>query len=155
MTRRRILVGVDGSKGADRAMQWAVRYAQAIGMTIVAAHVLTYSREFLKDLPPSGLTNWRRELGQQLESQWVRSAAAAGVPVETALHEAESVDAGILSLADQNDAELIVLGAHAHGDIKDRLLGAVTYRVSHQASRPVVIIPVDWQEDGRGQRDDS
>jgi nucleotide-binding universal stress UspA family protein len=93
------------------------------------------------------LTNWRRQLRHRLDSEWALPAVQAGLPVETVLHEDQSLDMGLLKIADDVDADLIVLGAHGHGDVKDRLLGAVTYRVSHQAKRPVVIIPVGWRGD--------
>ena len=57
------------------------------------------------------------------------------------LVEADSVDAGLVQLAADHDPALIVLGARSHGDLKDRMFGGVTYKVSHRASRPVVIVP--------------
>jgi nucleotide-binding universal stress UspA family protein len=79
-----------------------------------------------------------------LEHEWVQPARDAGVPFRTVLVEADSVDGGLLDLAVEHDATLVVLGAHGQGDLKDRLLGGVTYKLSHRADRPVVIVPADW-----------
>jgi nucleotide-binding universal stress UspA family protein len=143
----RIVIGVDGSPGGARALRWATRSSCGAAARLVLVHVITYSVEFVNDLPPTGLTNWRRQLRHRLDSEWALPAVQAGLPVETVLHEDQSVDMGLLKIADDVDADLIVLGAHGHGDVKDRLLGAVTYRVSHQAKRPVVIVPVGWRGD--------
>jgi nucleotide-binding universal stress UspA family protein len=68
----------------------------------------------------------------------------AGVLCRCVLIEHETVDRGLLQVADQQGVELIVLGAHGGSRFSHRLLGAVTYKVSHAAHRPVVIVPVDW-----------
>jgi nucleotide-binding universal stress UspA family protein len=47
---RLVLVGVDGSDGAHRALRWTARLAQATAATVLAVHVLTYNREFARDL---------------------------------------------------------------------------------------------------------
>jgi nucleotide-binding universal stress UspA family protein len=38
---RRILVGVDGSEGAERAVHWQARLARQTGADVVAAHALS------------------------------------------------------------------------------------------------------------------
>ena len=144
MSTNTVLVGADGSAGADRALAWTAAYALQSKAPVIVAHVLTYSAEFARDLPPTGLTNWRRVLRDRLNHDWTERLLDAGVEFHTVLQEDEAVDRGLIKLADAHDVALIVLGAHGRGDLADRLLGAVTYRVSHQAHRPVVIVPVDW-----------
>ncbi len=46
-----------------------------------------------------------------------------------------------MAVADREDADLIVVGAHGHGGFEDRMLGSVSYKVSHRAHQPVVIVP--------------
>ena len=50
-------------------------------------------------------------------------------------------------MADDEDADLIVIGTHGHGSIRDRLLGSISYRVAHLARQPVTIIPPDWRSE--------
>jgi nucleotide-binding universal stress UspA family protein len=136
-----VLVGVDGSPAARAALSWAMQTASDVEATVVAVHVLTYSAELAHDLPPAGLTSWRRKLRGRLEQDWVPPREEREVPVRTELREADSVSAGLLDVAAEQDASMIVLGVHGHGDLKDRLLGGTTYKVSHLADRPVVIVP--------------
>ncbi len=140
----RVLVGVDGSPGAEAATAWAAAYATQTGAEILAVHVLTYSRELTKDLPPTGLTNWRQQLHDQLMGPWTETLRQRGLAHRCILNEADAIDRGLLEVAHEHDATLVVLGAHGHGDLADRVLGGVTYKISHHAHRPVVIVPVDW-----------
>jgi len=142
---RTIVVGVDKSQGAQRALEWAAARAAETGAEVVAVYVLTYSHEFAADLSLASLTNWRRELERDLAGPWTDAARAAGVKVRALVVEDETAAAGILATADSLHADMVVLGAHGRGNLADRFLGATTYRATHRARTPVVIIPVDWK----------
>lgn len=142
---RTILVGTNGSPGAQRALAWAVARSLESGAGIVAVHVLTYSREFTADISASTITTWRRDLEKDLAGSWTEAARAAGVEVRTHVVEDETPAAGVLAAAARYHADLIVLGTHGHGNLADRLLGATTYAVTHRAHTPVVVIPPDWR----------
>lgn len=142
---RSIIVGVDGSPAANRALGWAVARAKEMGARVLVAHVLTYSTELRRDVSVDTVTTWRRDLRRRLEEEWATPALAAGIDARCELVEDESAAAGLLALAKATSADLIVLGAHGRGSFADRLLGATTYRVSHAAPAPVVIVPPDWE----------
>lgn len=142
---RTIVVGMDSSPGAQRALAWAATRSSESGAHLVAVHVLTYSHELAIDLSPATVTNWRRDLERDLAGPWTAAARAAGVDVRTLVVEDGTTSAGILATAQRERADLIVLGAHGRGTVADRLLGATTYVVTHRASTPVVIIPPDWR----------
>ena len=46
----------------------------------------------------------------------------------------------ILHVAEQTDAELIVMGEHAHGALGRAFFGSTTAHVVRQAARPVLVI---------------
>jgi nucleotide-binding universal stress UspA family protein len=142
---RTIVVGTDGSPSAARALNWAAARSLEVDGEIVAVHVLTYNREFLRDLSPDTVTTWRRSLERELAGAWTASARDLGAVVRTELAEDDNVAAGILRCAADAHADLIVLGAHGRGGLVDRLLGPTTYTVAHRARTPVVIIPADWE----------
>jgi nucleotide-binding universal stress UspA family protein len=139
-----ILAGVDGSPGGARALRWAAARSVEVDGELVVAHVLTYNREFNRDMGLETVTTWRRDLSKNLEGAWTDPARELGAKVRTMLVEDDTVAGGLLRIARDVDADLIVLGAHSRGGITDRLLGATTYVVTHRAHTPVVIIPVDW-----------
>jgi nucleotide-binding universal stress UspA family protein len=143
---RTILVGVDESAGAQHALSWATaRARETPGTGLLVAHVLTYSTELRRDASLDTIGLWRRDLEAKLDGEWTAVARGAGVDVETVLCEADSAAVGLLSLAGRDAVDLIVLGAHGHGNLADRLLGATTYKVSHTATTPVVIVPIAWR----------
>ena len=140
-----LVVGVDGSGGSRRAVEWAAQLAVATGATVLAAHVLTYDRELLRDLTPDTMRTWRRELEQDLRTRWAQPLIDAGVEHRCLLLEYESPAEGLLATADDEHADLVVVGATGHGGFTDRVLGGVSYRVTHRARQPVVVVPPDWK----------
>ena len=142
---RTIVVGVDDSTGARRALAWAAARSAETGAQLVGVHVLTYSHEFVVDLSPATVTNWRRDVERDLAGAWTNAAREAGASIRTLVVEEESPAAGILATAEEEHADLVVLGTHGHGNLADRLLGPTTYSVTHRAQTPVVIIPPDWE----------
>jgi nucleotide-binding universal stress UspA family protein len=140
---RLLVVGADGSDGSRRAVEWSARLAGATGAAVLAVHVLTYGNELIRDLTPDTMRTWRLELQQELRTTWVEPLAAGGVDYRTRMVEHESAAAGLLACVDEQEADLLVVGARGHGAFADRVLGGVSYRVTHRSRRPVVVVPVE------------
>ena len=88
---RRIVVGVDGSDGAARAVAWSARLARATGAEVVAAHAIE-SPAFLDGFPhvtgtiPTeswdvALKEWREHTRELLDQRWCRPLVDARCPV--------------------------------------------------------------------------
>lgn len=143
MPLARILVGLDGSAGSERALHWAVGRAADTGAEVVAVHVLAPLDEFLVALPPLGRTNWAEDRRRQLDEDWCQPLRDAGVAYRARLEE-DNPAAGLRRVADEEEADLIVVGAQGHGGVGERLLGSVSYKLAHAARHPVVIVPSEW-----------
>ena len=141
---RLLMVGVDGSDGSRRALEWAAGLAKATAAEVLAVHVLTYSREFIHDVMPETMRTWRRELEDDLRTRWVEPLIAGGVEHRAVVVEGDSPAAALLDLADGEHADVLIVGAKGHGGFADRVLGGVSYRVTHRAHQPVVVVPPDW-----------
>lgn len=141
---RLLLVGVDGSDGSRRALEWAAGLSKATGAKVLAVHVLTYSREFIRDATPDTMRTWRRELEDDLRTRWVQPLLAAGVEHRALVAEGESPAEALLDLANDEHVDVVIVGAKGHGGFADRVLGGVSYRVTHRAHQPVVVVPPDW-----------
>jgi len=139
-----VLVGVDGSEGAHRATGWVARLARATDAEVIAAHVLTYSREFGRDLTLDTLRTWRRELERDLAGTWTEPLRDAAVRHRTVLTEAASPAGGLVEIAEREGVDLLVVGAKGHGNLAGLVLGGVSYRLAHHANQPVVIVPASW-----------
>lgn len=141
-----IVVGTDGSDGARRAMEWVARLAQASHASIRAIHVLTYNREFARDISLDTMTTWRRELDRELRTSWAAPLVDHDVPHRCVLVEDESPAAGLIHAADREQADLIVVGATGHSSFASRVLGSTSYSLTHHARRPVVVVPATWRQ---------
>jgi nucleotide-binding universal stress UspA family protein len=145
---KRIVVGLDGSEGAARALEWAMGLARDEGAEIIAVYALGPVEDFARGAGNAvaaglGMTQdgpWRDRLRQELEQDWCAPLRIAGLPFRALFKEA-SASAALMTVADREDADLIVVGAHGHGSFEDRMLGSVSYKVSHRAHQPVVIVP--------------
>jgi nucleotide-binding universal stress UspA family protein len=137
----RILVGLDGTSGSARALAWVKDVAAPDATLVIAAHVITPSRAFAKDLSFEGLHSWRRDLERQLRSTWVAPLRAAGIRCECRFVEAESTVDGLVAVADREQVDLIVVGTRGHRHATNRVLGGVSYTRAHQ---PVVVVPAAW-----------
>jgi nucleotide-binding universal stress UspA family protein len=140
-----IVVGTDGSDTANQAVRQAVELALAVGGSIdlVSAYA---------PVPAQRLSEERRQAPEDL--QWAitpredvdatLSAAAeivqqAGVSVEVFPRQGDPADA-ILDVAEERDADLIIVGNKGMTGAKRFLLGSVPNKVSHHAPCSVLII---------------
>ncbi len=140
-----IVVGTDGSDTASEAVRQAVELASAVGarLDLVSAY---------EPVPAQRLNEERRNAPEDL--QWaispredvdatLQAAAApaqqAGVPVELFARQGDPADA-ILDVAEEREADLIIVGNKGMTGAKRFLLGSVPNKVSHHAPCSVLII---------------
>lgn len=142
---KKVLVGIDGSEDSLNALTWAANYAEDSGAALFVVYVLTWDQELMRDLPPSGFTQWRESLYRQLHNEWTTRVRDMGIPYECIMVEAENPVVGLLRVADQNEVDLLVVGARGRGAFTDRLLGSTSYKITHRSHRPVVTVPSEWE----------
>jgi nucleotide-binding universal stress UspA family protein len=142
---RSIVVGTDGSQTASEAVRQAVELAKDIGAKIrlVSAYEpvpASRLREEKRDAPEDlqWMVNPREEVDTTL-SEAADIVKEAGIDVETFARQGDPADA-ILDVAEETDADLIVVGNKGMTGAKRFLLGSVPNRVSHHAPCSVLII---------------
>jgi len=79
------------------------------------------------------------QAAQEALDKAVAALGGRGVPVDGILRDGAAADE-ILRLADEIDADLIVIGSHGRRGIAKALLGSVAESVVRHAHRPVVTI---------------
>ncbi len=139
MSDHRIVVGVDGSDGGRRALQWAVHEAAARGGTVQA--VISWNWADV-DLPVDERARVERILGDEIRGL----PGAAGVTIAAEAVEGRAAD--VLCAAARN-ADLLVLGSHGHSRVRHTVLGSVSEECVRKAPCPVVVIPVPVQQSAR------
>jgi nucleotide-binding universal stress UspA family protein len=140
-----IVVGTDGSDTARQAVEEAIGLAKAVGASIelVSAYEPIPDqrlREEARAAPADmqWMVNPREEVDATLR-QACGSIEAAGVTVTPYAREGDPADA-ILDVAEERNADLIVVGNKGMTGAKRFLLGSVPNKVSHHAPCSVLII---------------
>jgi nucleotide-binding universal stress UspA family protein len=140
-----IVVGTDGSDTASQAVRQAVDLARAVGATmqLVSAYEPVASGRLAEERrqAPEDLQwtiNPREDVDATLEAA-AEIARAAGVQVELYPRQGDPADA-ILDIAEEQGADLIVVGNKGMTGAKRFLLGSVPNKVSHHAPCSVLII---------------
>ncbi len=140
----KIVIGLDGSDGSALALRWVLARSPGDVSEVIAVHAIRPMGEFLLNLPMTGLDHWRENLRWELETEWCKPLAEAGVSYRAVTVEYKAPAVALTDVANTEGADLIVVGAQGHGGVGDRLLGGVGYKLAHIASQPIVIIPADW-----------
>jgi nucleotide-binding universal stress UspA family protein len=140
-----IVVGTDGSDTATQAVRQAVDLARDVGAKIelVSAYEPVSSQRLSGERleAPEDLQwtiNPREDVDSTLE-QAAATARDAGVEVTIYARQGDPADA-ILDVAEEQEADLIVVGNKGMTGAKRFLLGSVPNKVSHHAPCSVLII---------------
>ena len=145
---KKILVPTDGSERAERAAQCAIDLAKASGASLLFLNVVdevspayVYELESGASIDVAALDDQRRQFGRDAVDRLKKSADAAGVNSETMVAEGHPWQE-ILSRADSEGADHIVIGSHGRRALAAAVLGNVTINVIHGAKVPVTVVPV-------------
>jgi nucleotide-binding universal stress UspA family protein len=141
----RIVVGTDGSETAGEAVSQAIDLAKLSGATlsIVSAYApVSKKRSAGEQLEAPADVQY--ELGPREDINLVLDSAAAtakkeGIEAQTHPVEGDPAEA-ILTVAEQTNADLIVVGNKGMAGARRFLLGSVPNKVSHHAPCSVIIV---------------
>lgn len=144
---QRILVPLDGSKRAERALPVAARLARASGGTVILLSVATMQMDFVAYMAPA-LSYMLDFIGSRLDAlrdyldQVARLPVLAGTAVETRATYGQSAQC-ILSELHETKADLVVICSHGYTGLTRLARGSTAEKVAHHASVPVLILRQD------------
>jgi nucleotide-binding universal stress UspA family protein len=140
-----MVVGTDGSETASEAVREATELARKLGakVHIVSAYEPVPEgrlREERAEVPDDlqWMVNPREDVDETLAAA-AKGLQDAGVEVATHARQGDPADA-ILDVAEEEEADLIVVGNKGMTGAKRFLLGSVPNKVSHHAPCSVMII---------------
>jgi nucleotide-binding universal stress UspA family protein len=141
----RIVVGTDGSETAGEAVRQALDLAKLAGATlsIVSAYAPIPERK-VKDQQRDAPADVQHELNPREDVNLVLDTAAAaarkeGIEVQTHPVEGDPAE-GILNIAEETKADLIVVGNKGMTGARRFLLGSVPNNISHHAPCSVMVV---------------
>ena len=133
-----VVLGLDRSPGAERAVELAVRLARSLDVPLVLVHGVE---------PPGGVGEEAGQLREAIEEAddavtrpAVAVAEAAGVRTIVEIVD-DRPAAALVAAAERHDAEVIVVGIWNESPLRGLLLGSVAHKLLQQSDRPVLCVP--------------
>jgi nucleotide-binding universal stress UspA family protein len=130
-----VIVGYDGSQCAKEAVRVAVELGKAYGEKVIIAFGYELN-------PVAGELHDYHAALRDLATQRLSEAQklAGGHDIEAVIVEKKPA-AGLVALADERDARVIVVGTRGDGLVKGMLLGSTPHKLLHLSDRPVLVVP--------------
>lgn len=144
MTWRRIIVGIDFSDTARRALEHAEALGRHHGAEIILVHGTGITDAGMYVHEATSQTSWKLHVRQRLERARSQMTAAAetlrqgGLSVSTTDVPA-SGHVAIVGQAEERSADLVVVGTHGRSGFDRFLMGSVAERVVRRAPTNVLV----------------
>jgi nucleotide-binding universal stress UspA family protein len=142
---RKILVPLDGSQLAERALGPALALARHDEAEVMLTRVPVAAQMFIPAeggyglLYPEQSTGESREEAHQYLAQIAAAQAERGLKLRVLVAEGD-VAASVADTARHEGADLIVMSSHGYSGLTRWLLGSVAEKVLHDAPCPVLVV---------------
>ena len=153
---RRVLVPLDGSAPSESALPTAASLARASGASLILTQIPTVPG-YVTSIPetagwiPRYLREQATEATTYLQAQAERLASGGlSVDVDVEVITAGSVADGILSAAQEHDADVILMSTHGRSGLGRWFFGSVADQVIRAAQRPVWLVRAGPASTARG-----
>ena len=133
---KKILVGFDGSEGAEQALNRAIMMIDEYGELILLAVVPTQSDESYVDV------NAYKKLKKRAEtiiSDTIKDVGTHDFTVTGIVEEGDAA-AKIIDIANRLKVDLILLGSKGASEIGRYPIGSVANKVVQYAAKPVMVV---------------
>jgi nucleotide-binding universal stress UspA family protein len=147
----RIVVGVDGSEHAKRALRWAAEEAKLRGASLEVVHTYEHDRTWTsypgdEDVSAVAVEQLRTEIARSADRAEAHARAVVdrmvadldGIRVTTTVVRSQHPAKTLLERS--AGADMLVVGSRGRGGFKELLLGSIGQQCASYAECPVVII---------------
>ncbi|MDY6467586.1 universal stress protein [Acinetobacter faecalis] len=146
-TYKHILVPVDESPISYAAVEQALALARELKSEVTVMSVISVDPfkgvDFYKVAPAITDYFMQAEENAQLRLKDIeRLFIRDGVSVNTKVIRGVAASEGIMAIANEVSADLIIMGSHGHTGFKKMVLGSVAQNVLTQSHIPVLIVKV-------------
>jgi nucleotide-binding universal stress UspA family protein len=135
-----ILLGVDGSLESERAAAFTADLARQLDAEVVVVHAVGLLDVWPDSDDVSHPRNSHVHVGELLAGPWTEPLTAAGVRYRTMLRDGPP-SMVLLDVADEVNADLLVIGSRGIGQADLYALGSTTARITEVCRRPVIVVP--------------
>jgi nucleotide-binding universal stress UspA family protein len=151
---RSIVCGIDDTDHGLTVARVAARLSRALDLRVVLVHAAPLRLPLLAPVPaatpsspaPGHLPPTEMHVPEEPSDESAYSLLERTAEVELLVGAELRPERGdpserILAVAEQEDAELIVVGSRRRGSLATMLLGSVSHAVVNRAASPVVVVP--------------
>jgi nucleotide-binding universal stress UspA family protein len=146
---KKILVPIDGSETARKAVEYAVDLAKQTGSPIILLSVIDKSPFYSAQTIPSistpthlleNLEDYLRQTAEAYVAEAEGLCRSKGVESQKIIRAGHPVEE-IIRAAEDSKVDLIVMGSHGKSALGATLLGSVTIGVIHMETKfPVLVV---------------
>lgn len=140
-----IVLCYDGSDDSARAIDTAAAlFGQRPAVVLAVAPTMTFAEGMAATssvVPGNAFEDLNRADALRRAEAGTVHARAAGFDAEPRATISSSTWQGIVDVADELDAAVIVIGSRGLGGLRELARGSVSHDVSTHARRPVLIVP--------------
>jgi len=141
---QKILVPIDGSETAERALREAIQLARSLSSRIRVMHVINSTPWITQGAPGvmEELLSQLRSTGESIVHEAKTAVRAAGLEVDDRLIEAVGERAGEFVVDEAKDwpAGLIVCGMHGRRGLRRLLMGGDAEYIVRHSPVPVLLV---------------
>ena len=134
---RRILVTLDHTALDRLAVSHAAAMAQMHGAKLYLLHV---EEGVTSQVYGQAASTAEVEAGEQYLERIAQLLRAQGLTVETSISHSSHPDKEIVRYAREVNADMVIMGAHGHGGLKDLIFGNTINPVRHHLEVPMLIV---------------
>ena len=131
-----LVVGYDGTPGAQAALAEALRLAGPLGAEVVVTFAYHAGAAGGENID---LIDALRERGNAVAEEALEQARAAGVPARAELVN-DTPAQGLSRVAADEGAQMIVVGSYGEAPLKAMIIGSTPHRLIHVTETPVLVV---------------
>ena len=136
----RIMIGVDGSADSRAALEWAADLARQLDAEVIAVHAVGLLERLTPADEPVPTAPHREEIERIFEERWCAPLDSAAVRWRRLTADGPPAMV-LLRIAEEQGADLIVVGSRGVGGFPELQLGSTSAQLVQHAPVPVTVIP--------------
>lgn len=144
---RNLVIGIDGSPSAQRALEWVVGTVGPHG-SVHAVAAVTPETELPSEPILAGRADYRNRLTQQLEEVWLAPARGRVASLTSDISEGHA-GLALHRAAEAHGADAIVVGSHESVGVLPKTIGSTVRHLLRDLSCPLIVVP-DSAAEGLG-----
>ncbi len=136
---KKIIVPIDFSKHSEYALETATVLAKKHNAEIIALHMLELSSAFISSAPDPNITLFYVKIAENKFKKLLNKDYLKDIII-TPIIKHYKVFSEVNDVAENQNADLIIMGSHGTSGLKEVFIGSNTEKVIRHSSIPVLVI---------------